>query len=122
MVVIFSYRPWEGRLYHCLLANEESKAFNGLLGPTSGQEHRQKLSGGSSSGPPLRVHPSPSLRAGLPDLRQMLELWAGNMAPKDILTLSQESAKETLQGEALVVVFGLFERTFPQRCLSPRSY
>lgn len=52
----------------------------------------------------------------------MLEHWAGNMAPKDILTLSQESAKETLLGEALMVVFILFERTLPQRCLSPRSY
>ena len=52
----------------------------------------------------------------------MLELWAGNMAPKDILTLPQESDKETLQGEALVVVFILFERTFPQRCPSPQSY
>lgn len=61
-------------------------------------------------------------RVGLLDRRQMLGLWAGNVAPKDILTLSQESAKETLRGEALLAVFVVSERTFPQRYPSPPSY
>lgn len=40
-------------------------------------------------------------------LRQKLALWVGNTAPKDILTLSQESAKETLQGEDFPALFVL---------------
>lgn len=63
-----------------------------------------------------------SHRAGLLDLRQILGLWAGNAAPKDILTLPQESAKETLRGEALLAVFVVSERTFPQQYPSPPSY
>lgn len=55
MIISVALLPWgsdfltspEAALSPQMLANEESEACNGLLGPTSGQEQRQKLGRGS---------------------------------------------------------------------------